>query len=93
MKALKTISLTYLLWLLVGVSSFVNGQAKVRKLSSALNHPSINCYDPYLSADANAIVFITDNAEDNALAAFYSSRDNADWKDPQMLPKNIYTKN
>src|SRR6187397_1711365 len=91
MKELKTIFLICLLSSLVGVS-FVNAQAKVRKLPSTLNHPSVNCYDPYLSADANAIVFITDNAEDNALVPFYSSRDNADWKEPQMLPKHIYTR-
>src|SRR5262245_33694864 len=72
--------------------SLVHAQAKVRKLPNTLNHPSYNCYDPYLSADANVIVYVTDNAEDNALAPFYSTRDNVDWKEPQMLPKSIYTR-
>src|SRR5262245_1083426 len=89
---LKKVFFFIAVWLIIGYSSRVFAQAKVRKLPSTLNHPSYNAYYPYLSADANAIVFVTDNAEDNALAAFYSSRDNADWKEPQLLPKNIYTR-
>ena len=68
------------------------GQAKVRKLSTAINHPSLNTYSPYVSADANALVFLSDNAEDNALTPFFSFRENGDWKDPQVLPKNINTR-
>lgn len=68
------------------------GQAKVRKISSVINHPSLNIYAPYISADANAIVFLTDNAEDNALTPFFSFRANADWKEPQVLPKHINTR-
>jgi hypothetical protein len=67
-------------------------QANVRKVSSTLNHPSLNVYAPFISADANAIVFVSDNAEDNALTPFFSFRENADWKEPQVLPKNIYTR-
>jgi hypothetical protein len=68
------------------------GQAKFRKLPGTVNHPSYNNYAPYLSADANAIVFLSDNAEDNALAPFFSTRDNNDWKEPQALPKSIYSR-
>src|SRR5215212_1654904 len=68
------------------------GQTKMRKLPGTVNHPSYNTYAPYLSADANAIIFLSDNAEDNVLAPFYSSRENGDWKEPQMLPKSIYTR-
>ncbi|MEX2235679.1 MAG: hypothetical protein WD824_26210 [Cyclobacteriaceae bacterium] len=68
------------------------GQAKVRKLSAIINHPSLNLYAPYVSADANALVFLSDNAEDNALTPFFSFRENADWKDPQVLPKNVNTR-
>lgn len=67
-------------------------QAKVRKMSTVINHPSLNIFAPYISADANAIVFLTDNAEDNALTPFFSFRENADWKEPQVLPKYINTR-
>lgn len=68
------------------------GQAKVRKLSTIINHPSLNIYAPFISADANALIFVSDNAEDNAPTPFYSFRQNADWKEPQVLPKNINTR-
>lgn len=68
------------------------GQAKVRKLSTIINHPSLNLYAPYVSADANALVFLSDNAEDHALTPFFSFRGNADWSEPQVLPKNINTR-
>lgn len=68
------------------------GQAKVRKFSSAVNHPSFNTFAPYISADANALIFISDNAEDNAQVPFYTLRDNADWMEPALLPKHIYTR-
>jgi hypothetical protein len=68
------------------------GQAKLRKMSSTINHPSLNVFAPYISADANAIVFVSDNAEDHALTPFFSLRENADWQEPQVLPKTIYTR-
>lgn len=68
------------------------GQAKVRKLSTMINHPSLNTYAPYISADANALVFLSDNAEDNMLTPFFSFRENADWKEPQVFPKYIHTR-
>lgn len=69
-----------------------HGQAKVRKLSTIINHPSLNVYAPYISADANALVFLSDNAEDNALTPFFSFRENADWQEPQVFPKTVYTR-
>src|SRR4051812_19208648 len=79
--------------LLTGANhSDLTAQAKMRKLPGTINHPSINVFAPYLSADANALVFISDNAEDNALTPFYTFRDNADWRDPQVFPKSIYTR-
>src|SRR5688500_12164913 len=69
-----------------------NGQAKVRKVSTVINHPSLNIYAPYISSDANAIVFLSDNAEDNALTPFFSFRENADWREPQVFPKTVYTR-
>jgi hypothetical protein len=72
--------------------SLLFAQAKTRKLSGIINHPSYNVFAPYLSADANAIIFLSDNAEDNVLTPFYSWRENADWREPQMLPKNIHSR-
>jgi hypothetical protein len=70
----------------------VSGQAKVRKMSRTINHPSLNVFAPYISADANAVVFLSDNAEDHALTAFYSHRKQADWQEPQLLPKLVNTR-
>jgi hypothetical protein len=74
------------------VSAEAISQAKVRKLSTIINHPSLNLFAPYVSADANALVFLSDNAEDNVLTPFFSFRENADWKEPQVLPKTIHTR-
>src|SRR5688572_8595201 len=74
------------------ISSGAMAQAKSRKLSTSINHPSINLYSPFISADANALVFISDNAEDNVLTPFYTFRETADWREPKVLPKNIYTR-
>lgn len=68
------------------------GQAKVRKMSSTINHPSLNIFAPYISTDANALVFLSDNAEDNALTPFFTFRESGDWKEPQVLPKTINTR-
>ena len=68
------------------------GQARVRKLSTIINHPSLNLYAPYISADANAVIFLSDNAEDHALTPFFSYRERSDWKEPQVLPKIINTR-
>lgn len=73
-------------------SKQASAQAKVRKLSTIINHPSLNLYAPYISADANAVVFLSDNAEDHALTPFFSYRDRSDWKEPQVLPKIINTR-
>ncbi|MEX1240165.1 MAG: hypothetical protein WEB30_10620, partial [Cyclobacteriaceae bacterium] len=86
----------YICCLLVFLAMIVSvegiSQAKVRKLSTTINHPSLNLYAPYISTDANAIVFLSDNADDNALTPFFSFRENADWKEPQVLPKIINTR-
>jgi hypothetical protein len=70
----------------------LHGQAKMRRLPNTLNNPSYNASAPYLSADANAIVFISDNAEDYIPTPFYSFRESADWKEPQPFPKTIYSR-
>jgi len=81
---------TLLLVFAIGLN--VLAQAKVRKLSNVINHPSINVYAPYTSFDGNALIFLSDNAEDNILTMFYSFKENADWKEPVVAPKQINTR-
>lgn len=81
-----------LIFLTLISSAEATGQAKVRKLSTIINHPSLNLYAPFISTDANAIIFLSDNADDNMLTPFFSFRENADWKEPQVLPKIINTR-
>jgi outer membrane protein OmpA-like peptidoglycan-associated protein len=67
-------------------------QAKTRKLSTIINHPSVNAYAPLISADADVLLFVSDNAEDNILTPFFSIKENNDWIEPIVLPKNIHTR-
>lgn len=69
-----------------------DGQAKIRKLSTIINHPSINVFAPFISTDANALVFLSDNAEDHVLTPFFSFRVRGDWQEPQVLPKAVNTR-
>jgi hypothetical protein len=67
-------------------------QAKTRKLSSSINHPSLNLFAPFISSDGNAMLFLTDNTEDGILTPFYTFRDATDWKAPQVFPKNLHSR-
>lgn len=92
---LMKLRMTYGCFALIGMLLFPvasKGQASVRKMSSTINHPSLNVYAPYISADANAIVFLSDNAEDRVLTPFFSYRERGDWKEPQVLPKAVNTR-
>ncbi len=75
--------------LLITATINLSGQAKIRKLPNNINHPSINVYAPYISFDANALVFLSDNTEDHTPGIVYSVKENADWKDPITPPKYI----
>jgi hypothetical protein len=70
----------------------VSAQAKTKKLPNNINHPSINVYAPYMSFDANALIFLSDNTEDNIPTMVYSIKENADWIDPVVAPKQINTR-
>lgn len=75
------------------ISSSAWAQAKTRKLPTTINHPGLNLYAPFVSFDGDAIVFISDNAEDYVLTPFYTWRETGSgWKDPVALPKNVYTR-
>lgn len=76
-----------LMFLLTSVTG-IWGQAKTRRLPSIINHPSLNLYAPYISFDGNALLFISDDGEDQTLTVFYTSRE-SDWTEPAVLPKNI----
>src|SRR5690606_16664206 len=86
------VSAGFFICLTLVLATDVHGQAKVRKLSTIINHPSLNLHAPFISADANAIVFISDNAEDYALTPFYSMRSRADWSSPKPLPRNVHSR-
>jgi hypothetical protein len=93
MKYLQNIHASVLFLVMITVVNMDSfSQAKMRKLPSTLNYPSYNSFAPYLSADANAIVYITDNAEDNTLMPFFSFRNTSDWSEPQPFPKSIYSR-
>jgi hypothetical protein len=87
MRQIFFASLTILL-----VSHMAYGQSKMRRLPGTINHPSVNLYAPFISADANALVFISDNTEDNIPAPFFTFRENNDWREPQPLPRHIFTR-
>lgn len=75
------------------IGSAAWAQAKTRKLPTTINHPGINLYAPFVSFDGDAIVFISDNAEDYVLTPFYTWRESGSgWKDPVALPKNVHTR-
>lgn len=68
-----------------------HGQAKTRRLPSIINHPSLDLFAPFLSADGNALLFISNNGQDGALILSYTSREN-DWSEPAEIPKTINTR-
>lgn len=63
-------------------------QAKTRRLPSIINHPSMNLFAPYMSFDGNALLFVCDDGEDQALTVSYTSRE-TDWAKPVVLPKHV----
>jgi hypothetical protein len=84
--------LILVLFALIVATQEICAQAKERKLSTSINHPSLNLFAPFISTDANAMVFLSDNTEDNILAPFYTVREATDWREPQPLPKNIHSR-
>lgn len=68
------------------------GQAPMRKLPPVINHPSINVSAPFISADGNTLLYLSDYAEDGVLTIYYTQRTGAEWKDPIALPKHINTR-
>jgi len=67
------------------------GQAKTRRLPSIINHPSLDLSAPFLSADGNALLFVSNSGQDGALTVSYTSRE-TDWSEPVEVPKTINTR-
>jgi hypothetical protein len=65
-------------------------QNRINRFGAPINHPSINVSSPYMSLEGNSMLFVSDNAEDNVLTVFYSSKpDGVNWKEPVPLPKTL----
>lgn len=81
------------LWVLLccALANNTFGQAKTRRLSSIINHPSLDVYAPYISFDGNALLFVANSGQDGALTTSYTSRE-TDWTVPTELPKYLLTR-
>lgn len=90
MRAYSSLSLLSVLFALLA-TSFAFSQAKVRKISSVINHPSLDLSSPYISLDGNALLFVSNSGQDGALAVSYTSRE-SDWTVPVELPKHLSTR-
>ena len=73
---------------LIVISVQAIAQAKTRRLPGIINHPSRNCYAPYISFDGNALLFVSNDGEDGTLTVSYTTRE-TDWVEPVALPKNV----
>lgn len=73
------------------ISTWGYGQAKVRRLPSIINHPSLDLYAPYISFDGNALLFISNSGQDGAFTVSYTSRE-SDWNAPVEVPKYLNTR-
>lgn len=63
-------------------------QAKIRKLPTSINNPSVNVFAPFISLDGSSLLFTSDYADDGTLL-YFSHRENADWKAPVELPRHL----
>src|SRR5690349_12760882 len=88
-KYMRKIIVLLLLCATVQVAVF--GQAKVRKLPSSINHPSLSLFAPYISFDGNALLFLANSGQDGALTLSYTSRE-SDWSAPVEVPKTLNTR-
>jgi hypothetical protein len=85
-------SITSLLFIsaIVGGLTNANAQNRINRYGAPINHPSINVSSPYVSLEGNSMLFVSDNAEDNVLTVFYSTKpDGVNWKEPVALPKTL----
>ncbi|HZY79010.1 MAG TPA: hypothetical protein VFE50_05765 [Cyclobacteriaceae bacterium] len=75
-------------FVMAGISGW--SQSKMNQYSAPINHPSINASAPYVSLEGNSMLFVSDNAEDNLLTVFWTTKpDGVNWKEPVALPKTL----
>lgn len=73
-----------------GLPGTTLAQNKINRFGAPINHPSINVSSPYVNLEGNSMLFVSDNAEDNVLTVFYSTKpDGVNWKEPVALPKTL----
>lgn len=84
-RSLRSIALV-LTALIVSISS--GAQVQSRKLPGIINHPSLSLFAPYISSDGNALLFVSNDGEDESLIVSYTWRE-TDWVQPVPLPKHI----
>ncbi|HEY5823564.1 MAG TPA: hypothetical protein VIT44_04320 [Cyclobacteriaceae bacterium] len=84
------IQILVILSLLAALPNQLWAQAQIRKLPPNINHPTINVSVPFTNLDGNALLFLSDYADDDKIVMYFSTRiDGVNWKDPVMLPKTI----
>lgn len=65
-------------------------QSKMNRYGQPINHPAIRVSSPFVSLEGNSILYVSDDAEDNVLTVFYSSKpDGVNWRQPVALPKTL----
>lgn len=88
MAASKRVLLLSLTFALAGHQAW--SQSRINHYTAPINHPSINVSSPYVSLEGNSMLFLSDNAEDNVLTVFWSTKpDGVNWKEPVALPKTL----
>jgi hypothetical protein len=80
--------IAFVLVALMAICSPSFSQSATRKLPQIINHPSLNVVAPYISADGNALLFVSDGGQDGNLIVSYTSRE-SDWSAPVELPKHL----
>jgi hypothetical protein len=64
------------------------GQAKIRKLPTNINQPSINLYAPALSGDGESLIYLSDYTDDGHHSMYYATKKSvSSWNDPVEVTK------
>lgn len=76
---------------LIVIPSMAFAQAKLRRLPSSINSPSMNVSAPFISLDGSSILFTSDYGNEG-LMMYFSQRESGDWKQPAELPRYLNTR-
>lgn len=69
--------------------SMAIAQAKQRRMPNNINLSGQNLYAPFISADGNHLLYLSDYTEDRTLTIMYSQRVSGTWRDAVDLPRHI----